>query len=59
MGLKLFQILDTSTNKVVPNLYFTDKQLAKAKRRELNGNSEPETLRHVVVPGPDHRRYRQ
>lgn len=59
MGLKLFQILDTSTNKVIPDLYFTDKQLAKAKRRELNGNSEPEALRHVVVPGPDHRRYRQ
>lgn len=62
MSLRLFQITDTTTKKPVEGLYFSDKRLAKAKRRELNGASEATTpshsLRYVVSPGPDHRNYR-
>jgi hypothetical protein len=62
MGLRLYQITDTTTKKPVEGLYFSDKKLAKAKRRELNGDSESTTpsqsLRYVVSPGPDHRNYR-
>ena len=40
----------------------SDKKLAKAKRRELNGVDEQSTpsqhLRYVVSPGPDHHNYR-
>jgi hypothetical protein len=52
--MKLFAIKHVPTNKIVPNLYFSDKGKAKAKRDELN-TSEPKT--HVVTPGPDHRRF--
>jgi len=55
--LKLYQITDTQTRKPIDGLYFADKKLAKAKRRELNGGAAPEQLRYIVSPGPDHRRY--
>ena len=62
MSLRLYQITDTTTKKPVEGLYFSDKQLAKAKRRDLNGENEKSTpsqhLRYVVSPGPDHRNYR-
>lgn len=62
MRLRLYQITDTTTKKPIEGLYFSDKQLAKAKRRELNGENERSTpsqhLRYVVSPGPDHRNYR-
>jgi hypothetical protein len=62
MDLRLFQIIDTTTKKPIEGLYFPNKQLAKAKRRELNGANEATTpsqsLRYVVSPGPDHRNYR-
>lgn len=57
MGLRLYQITDTTSKKPVEGLYFSDKKLAKAKRRELNGNPEQHPLRYVVSPGPDHRNY--
>ena len=62
MSLRLYQITDTTSKKPVKDLYFSDKKLAKAKRRELNGADETATpsqlLRYVVSPGPDHRNYR-
>ena len=62
MKLRLYQITDTTTKKPIEGLYFSDKQQAKAKRRELNGANEHLTpsqhLRYVVSPGPDHRNYR-
>lgn len=62
MKLRLYQIIDTVTKKPIEGLYFSDKQQAKAKRRELNGANEHLTpsqhLRYVVSPGPDHRNYR-
>lgn len=62
MSLRLYQITDTTTKKPIEGLYFSNKQLAKAKRRELNGANEATTpsqsLRYVVSPGPDHRNYR-
>ena len=57
MGLRLYQITDTTSKKPVEGLYFSDKKLAKAKRRELNGTPEQHPLRYVVSPGPDHRNY--
>lgn len=61
MGLRLYQITDTTSKKPVEGLYFSDKKLAKAKRRELNGVDEQSTpsqhLRYVTSPGPDHRNY--
>lgn len=63
MGLRLYQITDTTSKKPIEGLYFPDKRLAKAKRRELNGADEEGTtpsqlLRYVVSPGPDHHNYR-
>ena len=62
MDLRLYQITDTTSKKPIEGLYFPDKQLAKAKRRELNGVNEQSApsqhLRYVVSPGPDHRNYR-
>ena len=62
MSLRLYQITDTTSKKPVEGLYFPDKKLAKAKRRELNGVDEQSTpsqlLRYVVSPGPDHYNYR-
>ena len=61
MGLRLYQITDTMSKKPIEGLYFPDKRLAKAKRRELNGVNEQSTpsqsLRYVVSPGPDHYNY--
>ena len=61
MGLRLYQITDTTSKKPIEGLYFSDKKLAKAKRRELNGADETMTpsqsLRYVVSPGPDHHNY--
>ena len=63
MVLRLFQITDTVLKKPVEGLYFSDKMLAKAKRRELNGMNEQSTpsqhLRYVVSPGPDHHNYHE
>ena len=63
MSLRLYQITDTTSKKPIEGLYFHDKMLAKAKRRELNGANEAMTssqsLRYVVSPGPDHRNYRR
>lgn len=62
MGLRLYQITDTESKKPVEGLHFSDKKLAKAKRRELNGEGVGPTpsdqhLRYVVSPGPDHHNY--
>lgn len=53
MKLRLFALRDTSTNKLLPNVYFPDKVAAKRERDTRNqaGGS------YVVTPGPDHRRY--
>ena len=63
MSLRLYQITDTTSKKAIKDLYFSDKKLAKAKRRELNGVDEQSTpsqhLRYVVSPGPDHHNYRR
>ena len=59
--LRLFQITDTSSRRPVPDLYFGDREQAKAKRRTLNGGAEREAaghLQYVVSPGPDHRNYK-
>ena len=60
--MRLFQITDLHTHKSIPDLYFSNKQAAKNKRRELNGPLETASpsnkLRYVVSPGPDHRNYR-
>lgn len=53
---RLFQITDTKTFKAVPNLYFSDKQAAKNKRRELNTEHNAD-LRFIVSPGPDHKKH--
>ena len=62
MGLRLYQITDTTSKKPVEGLYFSDKKMAKTKRRKLNGDNETTTpsqpLRYVVSPGPDHHNYR-
>jgi hypothetical protein len=62
MNLRLYQITDTVSKKPIEGLYFSNKRLAKAKRRELNGDNEARTpsqsLRYVVSPGPDHHNYR-
>lgn len=58
--LRLYQITDTQNGRPLPDLFYTDKISAKAKRRELNGNeSEQEKLRYVVSPGPDHRLFKK
>lgn len=63
MKHRLYQITDTASRRPIEGLYFADKMAAKAKRRELNGDSEtlgsPNALRYVVSPGPDHRNYRE
>jgi hypothetical protein len=47
--MKLFAIKDMKTGKVFEET-FENKQLAKIRRNELNGESK----RYVVTPGPDH-----
>jgi hypothetical protein len=60
--LRLYQITDTAAegkDRTVPGAYFSDKKLAKAKRRELNGDeSDGRNLRYIVSPGPDHHNYK-
>ena len=60
--LRLYQITDTAAtgkNRAVPGAYFSDKKLAKAKRKELNGDEgDGRNLRYIVSPGPDHYNYR-
>lgn len=59
--LRLYQITDTAASgkdRAIPGAYFSDKKLAKAKRKELNGGeSGGRNLRYVVSPGPDHHNY--
>ena len=58
MDKKLYQITEVATRKPVPGLYFSDKAQAKAKRKELNNNTDClEKLNFVVSPGPDHRHF--
>lgn len=54
--MKLFAIRNTTTNELVPNLFFNDKTLAKRKRTEINPRDESgaEILVYVVTFGPDH-----
>lgn len=54
---RLFQIVDTRTGKSIEELFFHDKMLAKAHRRQLNDNIETGLLRYIVSPGPDHHKY--
>jgi hypothetical protein len=60
-ALRLYQITDTAASgkdRAVPGLDFSRKEAAKAKRRELNGTeADPQKIRYVVSPGPDHRNY--
>lgn len=58
MTAKLFQIVDTTTGKVVPDSYSQDKMKAKKARRELN-EAANSPVRYIVSPGPDHRKYRK
>lgn len=61
-ALRLYQITDTAASgkdRAVPGAYFSDKKLAKAKRKELNGDEgDGRNLRYIVSPGPDHYNYR-
>lgn len=50
MKLRLFAIRDLSTGRVIPNLFFSDKQQAKAERDKLGVQT------HCVTYGPDHRK---
>ena len=58
--MKLFQLYDTVDRKVVPDLFFENKQMAKTKRKALNMKNKEgeEILRYVVQPGPNHRSYK-
>lgn len=47
--MRLFAIKDLKTGKIFEET-FENKQHAKLRRNELNGN----TKRYVVTPGPDH-----
>lgn len=47
--LKLFALRDTTTNKLVPSLFFNSKKEAKQTRDNM-----PNT---VVTYGPDHKKY--
>lgn len=53
MKLRLFAIRDTSTNKLVPDTWFSSKDAAKRARDELNQDN---ANRYVVTLGPDHRK---
>ena len=54
MKLRLFALRDTTTNKIVPDLFFPSKPEAKKARDERNKDGAA----LVVTPGPDHRRSR-
>ena len=51
MKLRLFTLRDTTTNKIVPDLYFASKPEAKRER------DSREAGKYVVTTGPDHRRF--
>lgn len=51
MKLRLFTLRDTTTNKVVPDLYFSSKPEAKRER------DSREAGKYVVTTGPDHHRH--
>lgn len=51
--MKLFAIRDLTSGRLIPNLYFSDKNAAKRKRDELGAAT------HCVSYGPDHWKYRQ
>lgn len=53
MKLKLFAIRDLTTNRIIPDLFFSDKVKAKAKRDELGAGT------HCVTYGPDHRHFQR
>lgn len=55
MKLRLFALRNTSTGKILADVYFSDKTLAKRERDERNKAGGT----YVVTPGPDHRRYAQ
>lgn len=52
MKLRLFALRDTSTNKLIPDLFFSSKPEAKQARDDRNKKGAS----LVVTPGPDHRR---
>lgn len=54
--LRLFQVRDTSTNKVLSQM-FHDKAHAKQYRNELNTLNNSEN-RFVTTYGPDHHKYK-
>lgn len=51
-ALRLFAIKDTTSGRIVPNLFFSDKMKAKAERTNLGAGT------HCVTYGPDHRHYK-
>lgn len=60
MTVRLFQLYDTEAKKAVEGFY-ASKVFAKEKRKELNSTDTngKEIFRYVVVPGPDHHRYKE
>ena len=52
MKLRLFAIRGLATNRLIPDLYFHEKQSAKRKRNELGEAT------HCVTYGPDHRLFK-
>lgn len=52
--MKLFTLRNTTTNKIHPETFFTDKMKAK-KARDLI--SEQTGQPHVVTYGPDHKKF--
>lgn len=55
MKLRLFALRDTKTNKINPDVFFSDKPAAKKARDKLNA-APPGGW--VVTPGPDHRNFK-
>lgn len=50
--MKLFSIRDLRTGRTIPNMYFSSKAAAKAKREELGAQF------YCVAYGPDHRHFK-
>lgn len=58
---RLYKISDTANPGkpyTIPETFFSEKEKAKARRKDLNGQPEVAPLRYIVSPGPDHRNYR-
>lgn len=53
--MKLFCIKNDQTRRVIPDLYFESKPMAKSERDKLAAET---SQKHVVVAGPDHRKYK-